>query len=259
MFEVGFENADFALRHALVSSGSRLCLTWIPKVMCSSVKLSFLVNRGFITPAQLQAFLDHQTWIHSWAWMAAAPNSHAIRDTEKVVIIREPRKRFVSAFLDKIFYSPAQESDVHIFRQIVEFFAPFIQKNSADLTVGDVLEFFARAPDYTLDEHFRPQANFLLPQYDSILRFEDAEEVQDFFGERGITLYSANSHSTSRSGAATFDVSLDDRLADIHNTLRIEGGLAITFNQVVENRISELVRQRYSIDNGIYGDVNSRA
>lgn len=90
------EDHIYARNHTIVDLKSNSICSWIPKNACSSVRFSFALHNGAI------ASKDDVNWIHRNNLSFAASDKELLKADYTFVILRNPFKRLLSFFLDKL-------------------------------------------------------------------------------------------------------------------------------------------------------------
>ena len=90
------EEHEFARRHTLVHLKSNSICTWIPKNSCSSLRYSIAVSNGAITG------IGDIDWIHKNNSSFTASNKELLTANYSFVILRNPFKRLLSFYCDKL-------------------------------------------------------------------------------------------------------------------------------------------------------------
>lgn len=171
------ERFTFANRYSLHVFPSNAIYTFIPKNGCSTLRYSLAIANGYLDPE------SDPNWIHS--------NIHGMSPLFKVneytlstaaysfVILRCPFRRLASAFFDKVI-------DMKIpIQRLCKTIDPAI--NSKDrmissiekMTFSNFVENICSLPREKLDEHFRPQIDFLtLENYSRWFCLENFSEIE---------------------------------------------------------------------------------
>ena len=124
------KNADheFARNHTIIHLKSNSICTWIPKNSCSSFRYSLAVSNGAISGK------SDINWIHKNNLSFAATNKELLNANYAFVVLRNPFKRLLSFYCDKLCnqgqsehdnsYTTAQKklgtSELTTFREFVE-------------------------------------------------------------------------------------------------------------------------------------------
>ena len=99
------EDHEFARRHTLVHLKSNSVCTWIPKNSCSSLRYSIALANGAISG------IGDIDWIHKNNSSFTASNKELLTANYSFVILRNPFKRLLSFYCDKLCNSGHNEND----------------------------------------------------------------------------------------------------------------------------------------------------
>ena len=124
----GNQEHNFAIKHTSIHYQSNSVCTWIPKNGCSNLRYSIAKQNGAITN------LEEIAWIHSNNDCFNASTKEALQANYAFIILRNPFKRLLSFFLDKLCHSQQDHSEgsyQHAF-QVFNF--------TGDLSFVDVLQ-----------------------------------------------------------------------------------------------------------------------
>jgi hypothetical protein len=237
---------DSRLPHNLMSRTAGLRVTWIPKNMCSTLKLSVAVVEGVIPRAQISAFRAHPAWIHEWIYPLEPRHFQACEAPTSVAVLREPAGRLKSAIVEKALFEEQSEFD-RIVLPLLRWYAAYVKKDVADMSVADLLGGLAWFPDRVLDYHWRSQISFLSGAYDALLPMSDRSAVEGYFAERGIALHSVEHHATSNIEGEPLDIGPQDPIAALRQAF---GGRMrpARFSPELEALVEQTVTQRFTDD-----------
>jgi hypothetical protein len=116
-----------------------------------------------------------------------------------------------------------------------------------EVTFADFVEYLSRTPNRRLNEHWRPQSDFLLGTYTRMIRFSHIPEDAAFLSRYGLTLAQARGHATS-----TIQRDLGPgwgyRRARRLRRLRRRRGLLPTRTNMYDDRLRAMVADRYAED-----------
>ena len=87
---------EFSRKHTLIHLKSNSICTWIPKNSCSSIRFSFAVANGAISN------INDIDWIHKNNYSFSANNKELLIANYAFVILRNPFKRLLSYYCDKL-------------------------------------------------------------------------------------------------------------------------------------------------------------
>lgn len=99
------ESHEFARKFSLIHLQSNSICTWIPKNSCSSLRYSIAVANGAILS------LNDISWIHQNNKSFCASNKELLSAQYSFVFLRNPFKRLLSFYLDKICHNHNTEDD----------------------------------------------------------------------------------------------------------------------------------------------------
>ncbi|MFL5298126.1 MAG: hypothetical protein ACJ798_17250 [Phenylobacterium sp.] len=239
--------SDYRIGYNILARRAGLRLTWIPKNMCSTLKLSFAVAEGIITAEDAPNFQNDLGQIHNWTWPLEARQALELAAQTSVAVVREPAGRLRSTMLEKAVYQTQEEFD-RIVLPILNNVAGFKGGSLPDMTFGDLLDGLEWFPDRALDHHFVSQAAFLGGAYDRLLRFEDRAATASFFESHGIALYTIDAHATSRFSGELRTVSMQDPILAVREAFAAEPGVGRVFDGEIEAGIARTVAARYAAD-----------
>ena len=180
----------FARKHALISVEKNILFTWIPKVACTTMKRSFL---GINTNSKT---IDiHNESLKNYR----ATKNASINNLRKFCLIREPKSRLLSCFLEKIV-------DVK-FSQLY-FLSNYFSLNGLDIAslyFSDYIEALCYLDNLFLDSHWAPQSGFLLANKKdySLYKLENIEGLFSVLSSSGFKLIN-DQEFTSPDGTTKF-------------------------------------------------------
>ena len=156
------QDHEFAIKHTLCHYKSNAVCTWIPKNGCSNLRYSVSKENGAISS------IDEIEWIHRNNDCFNANTKEALQADYTFIILRNPFKRLLSFFLDKLCH-PQEEQTEGSYKHAQETFS-FSENNS----FLDFINYIWENPNSIYnDEHTRPQCDFLLyRQYDDYFALE---------------------------------------------------------------------------------------
>ena len=165
------KNAEhlFAKQHTLVHLKSNSVCTWIPKVGCTNMRYSIpLANGAISTPEDIE-------WVHNNNNSFAADNKELLKADYTFVVLRNPFRRLVSFYLDKMCHEDPHESDKS-YSVAKELF-----KSSESTSFLDFVKTLWREPELIdADIHVKRQIDFLIyNKYDDYFSLENYEEAVD--------------------------------------------------------------------------------
>lgn len=170
---------NFAIKHTSIHYQSNSICTWIPKNGCSNLRYSIAKQNGAITN------IEEISWIHKNNDCFNASTKEALQANYAFVILRNPFKRLLSFFLDKLCHPPHDKSEGsynHAFK-VFNF--------RGELSFVDFIDYIWENPNsIDSDEHTKPQCDFLLyRKYDSYFALERIKEAnQLIYDKTGILI-----------------------------------------------------------------------
>ena len=204
---------EFAIKHTSVHYRSNTVCTWIPKNGCSNLRYSIAKENGAIT------HIDEIKWIHTNNDSFNATTREALQANYTFVILRNPFKRLMSFFLDKLCHPQKNESDKSYEH------ASKIFNFGENLSFSDFVDYIWENPDsISCDEHTRPQCDFLLYRtYDSYFALEKIKEanqiIQEKMGIQIADIRDKNSIFTSKGCEYTSAISSKTKASEIKTYL----------------------------------------
>lgn len=171
---------DLNVFHAITSGSSELMYFPIPKNMCTTLKLAFYqMENGHSYSASKMGIDLHQFYFKNpqnyYFNQEIVKTNHT-----KVVIVREPISRFISAFRNRI-----------IDLGDLEPFKPILDKANLDVK-PDINQFIENLSQYrqlvhSVKHHTEPQINFIgkdLSKFDLIVDIRDPSKLLSLIKER---------------------------------------------------------------------------
>jgi hypothetical protein len=142
--------------------------TWIPKNGCSSIRYSIAKDNGAITG------IEEIEWIHANNDCFNPSIKEALQAEYAFTILRNPFKRLLSFYLDKLCH-PQKEGSTDTSRQNAKNLFKFDSNQSFSDFINIIWE---DAEKIYEDEHTRPQCDYLLYRnYDDYFALETIEEA----------------------------------------------------------------------------------
>ena len=240
----------FAKHHSLIHLKSNSACTWIPKNACSSLRYSIALGNGAISSP------DDIDWIHQNNTTLSATNNQLLGADYAFIILRNPFKRLLSFFLDKIchaHHSTWDKSTTH---------AQQVFPMSQDDSFEDFVELIWNKPmSIGLDHHTKPQCDFLVyGEYDDYFAFEKmSQATKTIYDKTGLEIVDSrqyNSIHTTKNLTESDDFSPETTIRDIR--FMISNGRKPTaqgmYSEQMIKRIAtlylgDLLLYRSSIDN----------
>ena len=199
----------FAQNTTLIHLNSNSTCTWIPKNACSNIRFSIALANGAISS------MNDVKWIHNNTSSMCPSNKEILQASFCFVILRNPFKRLLSFFLDKICHQSLSEIDTS-YTSAQELF------NVTDKTTfEDIVSIIWGNLDLIKKEvHIRPQVDFLIYKtYDKYYQFENFIEIESSLKEKiNLKMYDVrdyNSIFTSKSLEATSEINHESPIIQI--------------------------------------------
>lgn len=166
----------------IVTDEFKLIYVPIAKNSNSYIKSIFLYNvygdydPFYYTPISYQ----EKTGSHLFQ---SARSARSIDGYERIVVLRDPFKRFLSAFYDKVINKYPRRIDY-----IKEIKGA---NNSGGVTFKEFVDYMLRIPDWRRNHHFRSQSSYyqLLNNYGHIGRVENLDDTVSFLKSRGMRVF----------------------------------------------------------------------
>lgn len=171
------EKYSFSRRYILHVFSSNAIYNFIPKNGCSSLRFSLAIANGYLDQTSDPNWIHHN--INCISPLFHVNDFTLATSPYTFVILRCPYRRLASAFLDKVveMKMPAQQLCKTIDASInsKEKMIDSIQK----MNFTNFVEAVTSLPREKLDEHFRPQVDFLaLVDYDRWFCMEDFIDIE---------------------------------------------------------------------------------
>jgi hypothetical protein len=237
------ERSAFALRHLYVYPRLGIAYTYIPKNACTSFKRTLGRAQGSLAPDAASA---HEMTFRHWSSGLA----RYFGTDERIVVVRDPFDRVLSGYLNRFLMHEDAAADHAMRTGLAETLGP--GSVPGDVTFADFVEYLSRTPSRSLNEHWRPQSDFLVGSYTRIIRFEHLREDTGFLADRGLSLDEARGHSTSTM-RQDLGPGWADRKARRLRRLRRHKGVLPTRENMYDERLHALVAERYAEDVELVG------
>ena len=165
---------DFAIKHTSIHYQSNSVCTWIPKNGCSNLRYSIAKQNGAITN------IEEISWIHRNNDCFNVSTKEALQANYAFIILRNPFKRLLSFFLDKLCHPPQDQSEGSYYHALQVF------NFTGDLSFVDFIDYIWENPNsIDSDEHTKPQCDFLLyRKYDSYFALERIKEANQLIHDK---------------------------------------------------------------------------
>ena len=173
------KNHEFARKHTLVHLKSNSVCTWIPKNSCSSLRYSIAFSNGAIGGT------EDIEWIHKNNASFRATNKELLNAEYAFVVLRNPFKRLLSFYCDKICHKGANENDTSYET------AKSVIGTTEDTSFAQFIDILWRNPALKKrNGHIQDQCDFLIyKKYSDYLSVENYEETYSTIRQKiGVTL-----------------------------------------------------------------------
>lgn len=159
---------DFAMRHALSIYDSNTIYSFVPKNACSSMRYSLARNNRFIKE---DTDLD---WYRSQNLTFCASQEFAATANYAFIILRCPFRRIASAYVDKVVTANLVVRSLYP-KKWRKFQLRLMERSMYHgLSFRDFINRIAKIDRLELNEHWRPQFDFLLyDNYDDYFSLEN--------------------------------------------------------------------------------------
>lgn len=236
------ERAAFALRHLYVYPRLKIAYTYIPKNACTSFKRTFGRAQGWLAEDAPHA---HGMRLDRWlTGLAGYPRSE-----ERIVVIRDPFDRILSGYLNRFLMRDDAVAQHAMSTGLADQLGP--GSTPPDVRFSDFVEYLARTPNRRLNEHWRPQSDFLVGSYTRYIRFEHIAEDTAFLAERDLTLETARGHATSKN-RRDLGPGWGERRARRIRRVRRRSGALPTRENMYDERLYAMVADRYAEDVALF-------
>lgn len=168
----------FRASHFIAYKKLGIGYSYIPKNACTSLKLGL---------GSAEGFLDSEDYPHSTPLRVRSYSTLTQRRPRfRFTVLRNPIGRAVSGFLEKLVtvqdwmsYQPAMG--------IIPKPTRLAATSPDDITFELFVEYLERSPAWRLNDHFRPQSDFLLHEpYTHVGKFEDLDATWDILECLGV-------------------------------------------------------------------------
>lgn len=266
------EKSNFLLRHHWINHDLKIIFCAIPKNANTLFKTTLLDNSSYGEVYQ-QAKQARNLDVHQYFLNKDIRETFSIRDISylyneeyfKFVILRNPFKRLVSAYFNKIVrpcialkrrnikpqIPPKGSSLENLIREVYEFMG--VQPDFAkSITFEQFVRYVARTKDVDLNLHWRPQHTFLgLFEYDFIGQFEKLDLVIEHLEKKfdirisqGATVEKLITNYRKFSSSENFWNKYPEYFLDFDTVP--------TSSQLYTPELEEIVRERYAEDIKLY-------
>ena len=223
---------------------SNTVITWIPKNACSNIRYSVALDNGAISG------IEDISWIHQNNNSFNATNKELLNAENSIVFLRNPFKRLLSFYLDKICHVDDSHIDISYENAKKTF------NTDKETTFEDFVDIVYQNPELIFkDIHTQPQSDFLIYtrycKYYSVERFNDA--TTSIFKDIGLKIEdirNENSIFTTKGKVATDEIN-EKTIAFKIKELLDEGKSPLSHNMYTDSMIGK-VAYLYMSDISLY-------
>lgn len=246
------EKYSFSRRYALHVFPSNAIYNFIPKNGCSSLRFSLAIANGYLDPSSDPRWIHHN--INCFSPLFHANDFTLATSPYTFVILRCPYRRLASAFIDK---GIGLKLPVQLLCKTIDS-----SINSKDKMTDSIqkmnftsfVEALTSLPREKLDEHFRPQVDFLaLDDYDRWFCMEDFINIEERLkSEIGFMIHDTRKnlgHDTSSFLKEDLDFSMTP-ISQLQK-LKSKGRLPLE-NRLFTEKTKNLVREYFVEDFDMY-------
>ena len=178
---------EFARKKTMIHIKSESVVTWIPKNACSNIRYSIALDNGAISDIQ------DISWIHRNNHTFNASNKELLQAKNSFVILRNPFKRLLSFYLDKICHIDESGNDTSYGDAKTTF------NTDENTTFEDFVEkIFRRPTQISKDIHTRQQCDFMIYKrycnYYSVERINEA--IESIYNKTGLKIEDIRSQNS---------------------------------------------------------------
>ena len=209
----------------------------------SSLKVEFEASDG-----NIHTFLNQQIPNNSASHLLECLSSP---EYFKFTILRDPARRIVSGYLDKIAKHVLPEVFAQEVISNVQAFLGLPINIEQSITFSQFIDYLVRTPDRLLNDHWRPQYNFVATvNFDLVGQFEALDTVIETLEKKfDITIRKkVSSHITKY---RHFNESTEFHNMYPHELRRLEGGMPVA-KDLFTQELSQKFRLRYQQDITLY-------
>lgn len=187
--------------------------------------------------------------VHLIARRYTCTTSWPPNETRFLMALRDPINRFVSAFVDKAVLDPLPQFSTGILES--RGLDPMNPSLSDDLTLEDYVHHAYNTPNAQLDQHLRPQSDFLLDRgYTHFIDMEEASSLESILTHLGLTARSLEDHSTKQYIHSRDCTSFSGELATmpVREVRELLATTRFSLNQILTANLHSAIRERYVDD-----------
>lgn len=234
---MSLERLLFAARHLYVYPRLRIAYTYIPKNASTSLKRTLGRAEGWRVDPAAAHEMSRLVWLRGIVQYSAVD--------ERIVVMRDPFDRVLSGYLNRFLMSKDAVAD-HAMKSGLAL-SIGSKSTKDDVTFADFVQYLSRTPNRTLNEHWRPQSDFLAGSYTRVIRFEHLAEDTAFLALRGLVVDQARGHDTSRI-RRDLGPGWGHHKARRLRRLRRREGILPTRDNMYDDRLYAMVAERYAAD-----------
>uniref|UniRef100_A0A8C5WFW9 Carbohydrate sulfotransferase n=1 Tax=Leptobrachium leishanense TaxID=445787 RepID=A0A8C5WFW9_9ANUR len=185
-FNASYRLTRFVSRQLYVEHTHKLIYCEVPKVGCTNWKriILFLFNKSLEAAAEELEHFD----VHRHASLVRLSSySHTkqeelLKNYTKVMFVRDPLQRLVSAYRDKFLH----QEDVYYYKTIGRYIKTLTRKNvnsTEKITFPEFARYIIKEDVVSRDTHWKPMHELCDPcniQYDIVGKFETMKQDSDF-------------------------------------------------------------------------------
>ena len=240
------EDHLFAKRHTLVHFKSNSVCTWIPKVGCTNMRYSIpLANGAISTPEDID-------WVHNNNDSFQGSNQELLNANYAFVVLRNPYKRLLSFYLDKLCHNDPNQSDKSYSHAQNKF-----NTNESTSFQDFVRILWSNTELINADIHVKRQTDFLVyNQYDDYFCLENykhaVSKIFDITGLEVIDTRGMGSGNTTHKHQESADIDYTWKASEIGRLLKI--GYKPNIKKMYTNEMCKIVGSLFLTDIMLYLD-----
>ncbi|KAK4305064.1 hypothetical protein Pmani_023029 [Petrolisthes manimaculis] len=178
------------LVHLLVDDKHKAIYCYVPKVGCTNWKRVWMILSGLsneVDPINIPEMLPHT--VHNSMMLVKQPYSASVLQKKletykKLVVVRDPYERLLSAFRDKLERSGNNYYETNVASVIKKRFRGKQKDGDEGITFSQFVKFLNTRKQGEYDEHWRPYSHTCFPcgiRYDIIGKYETLVEDSERF------------------------------------------------------------------------------
>lgn len=240
-------------RNYLINHQYKIIYCPIPKNACTLLKMAILEHSHELAKYEQSDRHIHGYIKANYAEVKLTNFAYLERpDYFKFVILRDPFKRLVSAYLNK-FVKPRKPSPIvkDVIKEVYEYSGKEADYEKS-ITFTEFVNYLARTEDYNLNSHWRPQHTFLgqdLFKFDLIGQLENLEAAIKIIEERtGLKIKNEKTKNMTNYRVATNNEKFHEQSPQELRLLKVFP----TATQFYTPELKQLVAIKYAEDLKIY-------